>query len=114
MIKQSLYKAVGRALLRLNELKEVMLDIETALKNRPLSYVEDDVQLPELTPNMMMLGDNNALLVEDVHSIENSDLRKRAQYLEQCKDRLWKRWSGSRWWWAGSKSRHQREESAVA
>ena len=29
-----------------NELEEVLLDVEVALNNRPLSYLEDDAQLP--------------------------------------------------------------------
>ena len=33
-----------------------MLDVEVALNDRPLSYVEDDVQLPVLTPCAMMFG----------------------------------------------------------
>eukprot|EP00794_Sanderia_malayensis_P000965 gene965-biopygen216 len=93
LVKQSLYKVVGNANLKLPELKEVMLDVETSLNNRPLCYVEDDIQMPELTPNVMMLGSNNVLLQEDIHSIKQGELRKRAKYLERCKENVWRRWS---------------------
>ena len=93
LVKQSLYKVIGKADLKVPELKEVMLDVETSLNNRPLCYVEDDIQLPELTPNVMMLESNNALLQEDIEAIKDKDLRKRAKYLEQCKENIWKRWS---------------------
>ena len=93
LVKQSLYKVIGKANLKLPELKEVMLDVETILNNRPLSYVEDDNQMPELTPNVMMLGSNNVLLQEDIEAIKDGDLRKRAKYLERCKENIWKRWS---------------------
>ena len=76
LVKQSLCKVIGKANLKLPELKEVMLDVETILNNRPLSYVEDDIQMPELTPNVMMLGSNNVLLQEDIEAIKDGDLRK--------------------------------------
>ena len=49
----------------------MILDIELALNNRPLSYVEDDVQMPILTPNMMMFGIPNHLPEEDTGNIED-------------------------------------------
>ena len=94
LVKQSLYKTLGRACLSWSELEEVILDIELALNNRPLSYVEDDVQLPILTPNMMMFGIPNHLPEEDADNVEDTNLRKRAKYLRKCKDSLWTRWTG--------------------
>ena len=64
--KQAMYKVIGNARLKLNELEEILLDVEITLNNRPLSYVEDDLQLPLLTPNMMLLGQKNALLEQEV------------------------------------------------
>ena len=55
--------------------------------------MEDDIQMPELKPNVMMLGSNNVLLQEDIETIKDGDLRKRAKYLERCKENIWKRWS---------------------
>ena len=93
VIKQSLYKVTGKALLKLKELKEVLIDVKTVLNNRPLSYVEDDIELQELTPNIMIFGRQNALLDEEGHTIDDKDLRRRAKYLEKCKCNIWKRWS---------------------
>ena len=56
IVKQALYKLIGKAILNFNELGEVLLDVEIAVNNRPLSYVEDDVQLPSFTPNLIMYG----------------------------------------------------------
>ena len=58
-----------------------------------LMYVEDDVQLPVLTPSAMMFGQPNLLPEEDGHDFENVDLRKRTKYLRRCKDVLWSRWT---------------------
>ena len=64
-----------------------------AVNNRPLSYVEDDVELPVLTPTTMMYGQSNLLPEEDVDVVEDADLRKRARYIPRCKDILWSRWA---------------------
>ena len=91
LIKQAFNKSVGNGTLTWSELQDVLLDVEVALNNRPLSYVEEDVQLPVLTPKMCQFGRPN-LLPED-HNQENPDRLKRARYLEKCKDVVWGRWS---------------------
>lgn len=94
LVKQALYKSIGGANLTWSELEEVILDAEIALNNRPLSYVEDDIQLPVLTPQSMMFGQPNLLPEGDVDSVEDKDMRKRARYLRRCNDMLWSRWTG--------------------
>ena len=91
LVKQAFNKSVGNGTLTWSELQDVLLDVEVALNNRPLSYVEEDVQLPVLAPNMLQFGRPN-LLPED-HNQENPDLRKQARYLAKCKDVVWGRWS---------------------
>jgi hypothetical protein len=88
----ALYKVVESAKLTFKELQDVMLDIQHVLNNRPLSYCEDDIQLPVLTPNMMIFGKANYLMELSPEDIEERDLRKRAKYLKKCKDSLWQRW----------------------
>ena len=93
LVKRSLYKGIGRASLFWKELEEVLLDVEVTLNNRPLCYVEDDIQLPVLTPSVMMFG--RPKLIPDEHlDDEDPDMRKRARYLRRCKQVLWSRWSG--------------------
>ena len=59
-----------------------------------MSYVEDDVQLPILTPATFLFQRTNRLPEQEPWREENVDLEKRARYLRSCKDALWKRWSG--------------------
>ena len=73
------------------ELVEVMLDIEVALNNRPLSYMEDDLQFSVLTANVMMFGKDNLLPTERPNQIFDRDLRKRSRYLECWNQVLWNR-----------------------
>lgn len=89
LVKGALYKSIGGANLTCSELEEVILDVEITLNNRPLTYLEDDVQLPTLTPHAMMFGQPNQLPEDDPDAIESKDLRKRARYLCRCKDVMW-------------------------
>jgi len=56
VVKRSLEKTRGNGFLTWTELEKVILDVEVAVNDRPLSYVEDDVQLPILTPNTLLFG----------------------------------------------------------
>ena len=75
------------------ELEEVLLDVEVTLNNRPLTYVEDDVELPVITPNTLIHGFPVIHVPEDNPDItDEKDLRKRVRYIKKCKDDFWKRW----------------------
>ena len=94
LVKQSLYKTIGRANLSWNELQEVLLDLEITLNNRPLSYVEDDVEFPIITPNSLMFGNPpQRSLEEDPSSIDDRELRRRVKHVQKCKQMLWNRWT---------------------
>ena len=93
IVKSALYKAIGAAKLTFREMQEVLLDVQTVINNRPLSYCEDDIQLPTLTPNALIFGKSNYRPEEQLSEIEDKDLRRRAKYLLRCKESLWKRWS---------------------
>ena len=54
VMKGAFYKTVGQGQLSWEELSEVLLDVEIVMNNRPLSYAEDDIQLPTLTPNALL------------------------------------------------------------
>jgi hypothetical protein len=87
-----MYKVVGGGFLTWDELAELMLDIEIQINRRPLSYMEDDVELPTLTPSTFLYHRSNHLPIEETWRIESHDLKKRAKYLLACKNNLWKRW----------------------
>ena len=93
LFKRAFYKTIGNGILSFEELAEVVLDVEVALNNRPLTYLEDDVQLPVLTP-WSMLNINPSVIPEvDAHHLDDRDLRKRAKFLRKCKEAMWNRWS---------------------
>ena len=86
LVKSALNKTIENGLLRWKDLEEVPLDVEITLDNRPLSYAENDVQLPLLTPNAMLFMQSNWLPELQPHRIQTADLRKRARHLlnKQC------------------------------
>lgn len=83
VVKQAFYKAIDWAKLTLSELEEVILDVEVLVNNISLTNVEDDVELPVLTPNLRLYGQANILL-EEVDSEQNANLKKRTRYLCRC------------------------------
>ena len=89
LIKGPMYKTIRENSLNLYELEKVPMEVEIKLNNRPLCYVKDDIQMPILRPNTMILGIPISELEENVSSIEENDLRKRARYIQKCKNLVW-------------------------
>ena len=91
LFKRAFYKSIGNDIVTYEKLEDVVLDVEVALNNCPLSYLEDDDELPVLTLNSL-LNINSVRVPElNVHNFENQNLRKRAKSLKQCKHARWKR-----------------------
>ena len=75
------------------ELQEVLLDIEVAFNNRPLSYMDEVIQLPILTTSSFLYGQPNMLPELEPHHVQEHDLQKRAKYLRVCRETLWSCWT---------------------
>ena len=78
LVNRALYKGIRRASLFWKKLEEVLLDVAVTLNNRPLCYVEDDVQLLVLTHSAMMFGQPKLISDKDLDK-EDPDMRKRAR-----------------------------------
>lgn len=78
LFKRAPYKSIGNSLLSWTELQKVLLDIEVALDNRPLSYMDEGIQLPILTLSSFLYGPPNMLPELEPHHIQEHDLQKRA------------------------------------
>ena len=76
LLKQSLHNTIGNGNLQWKELQEVILDDEITLNNRPLGYMEDDVELPVLTPNSLLFGQPNIFPEMDPSGIEERNRGK--------------------------------------
>ena len=85
LVKGAVRKSFGfKSLLTFTELKEVLLDVEVAVNNRPLWYVGDDIQMPLITPECMMRPQSNLFPELKPHREETVPLRKKAKYLSQA------------------------------
>ena len=91
LVKQCLYKATGKAKLTKQELEEIILDTEIILNNRPLLYIDEDIQFPVLTPNILIHG-QPITIPEEQYDEEDQTMRKRQRYIKRCKDAAWRRW----------------------
>ncbi|XP_046847100.1 uncharacterized protein LOC124440717 [Xenia sp. Carnegie-2017] len=107
LVKRALHKTIGNGLLNWEELKDVLLDVEVSLNDRPLSCMEDDIQLPTLTPNSMLFVGCTFAPELEAHHIEERDQRKRAKYLLKCKQAIWRRWSNE--YLRGLRERHNQQ-----
>ena len=90
LTKQSLFKSLGKASLSWNELESVLLDVEVNLNNRPLTYIENDIQYQILTPISMLLGQDTVMLEEDPEEDDKNSWKKRQKYIVRCKDAAWR------------------------
>ena len=105
LVKSSLNKTIGNGMLSWKELCEVILDVEIAVNSRPISYVEEDVEQPLLTPNSFLFQRSNQMPELEAHHLKDVDLRKRARHLRKCKQALWSRWSNE--YMRGLRERHK-------
>ena len=93
LVKTALNKTIGCGMLTWTELCEVVLDVEIALNNYPLCYVEDDIQLPVLTPNSLLFLRSNQQPELKPYHLREFDPRRRAKYLQRCKQAFGTMWT---------------------
>ena len=92
MTKTTLFKAIGRSVLRFRELETMLIKVEGLLNNRPLTYQVEELDLEVITPNHLIYG--YALPIIGDHDEESEDVvfTKRIKYLESKKNHVWTRW----------------------
>ena len=59
LVRNMLHEIVGKSKLEWEELEGALTDIETRLRNIPLTSIKEDIQFPVLTPNLLVLGRNS-------------------------------------------------------
>ena len=52
----------------------MLLDVEINVNNRPLTYIEEDIQYPILTSNNMILGRDTKIVDENMAEHKEEDL----------------------------------------
>ena len=100
--KRCLKKMIGQAKLSLDELHTAIVEIESIINSRPLSYISSSDLEEPLTPSHLMIGrrilnlpDNLGYLLDpgdEEFTVDPTQLRKRAKYLSNTLNHFWRRW----------------------
>ena len=81
IMKNALSKTIGRALLRFEELEEVLLDVESSLNNRPLCYMGEELEASVITPNLLLRGQPALFLEENGdYMSDGEEMSRRMKY----------------------------------
>ena len=91
LLKQLLFKTLGKASLIYEELEMVLCDCESLINSRPLTYVSEDVtDLAPITPNMFLL-DLKGVGLADCDAVDSGRLNRRARHQQKVKESLQQR-----------------------
>ena len=88
-LKKMLYQKLGRSYVTFSGFSKVVKNIETMFNNRPIQYVEDELEPRVLTPIRIIHGRDVYLLQELEDSDTPSKMEKR---IKAAKELMWKRW----------------------
>ena len=94
-VKRPLRKVLGNARLTHDELLTVLLEIESTLNSRPLTYEYDEIGGEMLTPSHLIFGFRLSSLPDVIPSEEEEcvpSANKRFHYLSKVRDHFWNRW----------------------
>ena len=83
------YRIAGKARLTWAELENVLLDIEIILNNRPLTYIEEEIDYPILTPNSLILVRDVNFPDPAPHESESETMKKRHKYISNDVKKLY-------------------------
>ena len=99
MTKRCLKKKLGKARVSYEELETVLIEIESVINNRPLTYVGDEIDKGPITPNHLIYGRkllpvNHRGVLKEKHDIvlNNEKAVKRIQYTQHLINHFNQRW----------------------
>ncbi|XP_043228193.1 uncharacterized protein LOC122384656 [Amphibalanus amphitrite] len=95
-VKVGLRKALGKRCLTLTELETVLLEIESCINSRPLTFVSDDVTCADpLTPNHFLIGRGSVFspdVIEDHENVSVKSLYQRESVRRARLEQFWQVW----------------------
>ena len=100
VIKRSLQKVLGRALITEQELYTTLTKIEAVVNDRPLTHISSEMDaISPLTPSHLIYGRRITALPqchieeEDYHPTTQTNANKRLAYLSKILDNYWQRFN---------------------
>ena len=94
-VKRCLRKVLGNACLTFDELSTVLIEVESTLNSRPLTYDYDNPGKEVLTPAHLMFGRRLTTLPKAPEEEEKEgelSCRRRYRYVNERLRHFWKRW----------------------
>ena len=98
-IKHCLRKVLGNARLSFDELSTVLVEVESTINSRPLTYSYEEIDEKVLTPSHLILGRRLLPLSEFVdlnvdlnEEITPENLSRRLMYITKRLNHFWTRW----------------------
>ena len=95
-VKSSLKKILGVKFLTKSELETVLIEIESCVNSRPLTYVSTDTNTEIITPSQFLMSKNITDKIEFSEEFENiipSILKEKLELKGQMIDIFWKIWA---------------------
>ena len=92
IFKSIFRRIVGKGLLGFAQLKDLVIDIEMVMNNRPLTYMEDEVEQVVLTPNSFLHGGARLPVDLEPHQIDDHTIKREVKRVKAAKEAVWQRW----------------------
>ena len=93
-VKRCLRKVIGKAKLTEDELRTLILEVESIINARPLTYLYEELDSEPLTPSHLIFGRRLVTLPDNAKEININDASysRRYKYLLKNLDHFWNRW----------------------
>ena len=99
VFKSALRKVIGGARVSFDELSTLLIEIESVINSRPITYVYDDVNEGQaITPSVLLCGKDLTQLPPNMFEYRferkhPQTCRERLKYLDKIKTYFWTRWT---------------------
>lgn len=93
-VKQALERTYGDKVLQERQFEATVLEVESIVNSRPLTYVDGEQESPILTPNDFTMAKFSAVPIEYQRRVESDDaLQKLWRSSQAHLDAFWRHWS---------------------
>ena len=97
VVKTSLHKVIGKSRLSYEDLETVLIQIESIVNSRPLTFITTEEVCEPLTPSHLIYGKrlisaiNNEYIDDTTFDISSEQCSNRVKYIQKLFDHYWSR-----------------------
>ena len=97
VVKTSLHKVIGKSRLSYEDLETVLIQIESIVNSRPLTFITTEEVCEPLTPSHLIYGErlisaiNNEYIDDTTFDISSEQCSNRVKYIQKLFDHYWSR-----------------------